>query len=147
MTYLYALTLVLLTDLFTKELAESFLESRVYEPLPFLKLFLIHNRGVAFGFLSEAPDVIRIPVLFMAPVVALIITYVYSSRAKDRAIQVLMGMIAGGALGNLYDRLFLGEVRDFIHLHVGDFYWPAFNFADASITTAIAVLLIRHIRN
>jgi len=76
-----------------------------------------------------------------------VVTYIYSQRNGDRSVSLSMGLIAGGALGNLYDRLFLGKVRDFIHLHVGDLYWPAFNIADASITTALILLLYRQFRS
>ncbi len=133
-------------DLTTKELAEEFLSDRSYEPLPFLKLFLIYNRGAAFGIFGELPDWIRLPLLITTPLIAFVITYVYTKRSRDGSVAFSMGLIAGGALGNLYDRFFLGKVRDFIHLHVGDLYWPAFNIADASITTALLLLLYRHFR-
>lgn len=144
--YLYTLLTVLFLDLFTKKLAEMYLSDRSYEPLPFLKLFLIHNRGAAFGLFADLPDLLRVPLLLITPVVAFVITYVYASRSNDLKMVLAMGLIAGGALGNLYDRLFLGEVRDFIHLHAGDLYWPAFNLADASITIAILLVLLHHLR-
>ncbi len=144
--YLYTLITVVFLDLSTKKLAELYLSDRSYEPLPFLKLFLIHNRGAAFGLFADLPDIIRVPLLLITPIVAFVITYVYSQRSGDPKVILAMGLIAGGALGNLYDRLFLGEVRDFIHLHVGDLYWPAFNLADASITVALLLVLLHHIR-
>ncbi len=144
--YLITLLSVVLLDLATKKLAEIYLSERSYDVLPFLKLFLIHNRGAAFGFFSDLPDAFRIPILTLPPVVAFVITYVYSKRDGDVRFSVAMGLIAGGALGNLYDRLFLGKVRDFIHLHLGDLYWPAFNLADASITVAILLLVLRYVR-
>ncbi len=144
--YIYTLTGVLLIDLFTKELAERFLSERSYDLLPFLKLFLIYNKGAAFGMFADTPDWFRIPLLLLTPLVAFVVTYIYSRRDGNPALALLMGMIAGGALGNLYDRLFIGKVRDFIHLHVGEHYWPAFNFADASITTAIVLLIIGQLR-
>ncbi len=144
--YVYTLITVVLLDLSTKKLAEVYLSERSYEPLPFLKLFLIHNRGAAFGLFADLPDIIRVPLLLITPLVALLITYLYSRRSENPKVALAMGLIAGGALGNLYDRLFLGEVRDFIHLHVGDLYWPAFNLADASITMAILFLLLHYIR-
>ncbi len=144
--YLITLLSVVLLDLATKKLAEIYLSERSYDVLPFLKLFLIHNRGAAFGFFSDLPDAFRIPILTLPPVVAFVITYVYSKRDGDVRFRVAMGLIAGGALGNLYDRLFLGKVRDFIHLHLGDLYWPAFNLADASITVAILLLVLRYVR-
>ena len=144
--YIVTLTVVVLLDLFTKRLAEIYLAERSYDVLPFLKLFLIHNRGAAFGFFSDLPDIIRIPLLTLTPVIAFVVTYIYSQRNGDIKVVLAMGLIAGGALGNLYDRLFLGKVRDFIHLHLGDLYWPAFNVADASITLAIALLVLHYLR-
>ena len=146
MHYWITLVSVVVSDLITKKIAEVFLSERAYDPLPFLKLFLIHNRGAAFGILSESPDALRIPLLILTPLVALVITLIYASKTEDKTTKVIMGMIAGGALGNLYDRIFLGEVRDFIHLHVGDLYWPAFNLADASITLSITALVLMHIK-
>ena len=146
MHYWITLVVVIVSDLITKKVAEIFLSERAYDPLPFLKLFLIHNRGAAFGILSEAPDILRLPLLLLTPLVALVITFLYASKTEDKTTKVIMGMIGGGALGNLYDRIFLGEVRDFIHLHLGDLYWPAFNLADASITLSIAALLLMHLK-
>ncbi|RLJ70217.1 signal peptidase II [Hydrogenivirga caldilitoris] len=144
--YLYTLIGVVFLDLLTKEMAEQFLSEKSYEPLPFLKLFLIYNKGAAFGIFSGAPDWIRIPILVVTPVIAFAVTYIYSRRDSNLLISVIMGLIAGGALGNLYDRLFLGKVRDFIHLHIGEHYWPAFNIADASITTAVLLLVIGQLK-
>jgi len=144
--YLTTLTVVLFLDLFTKRLAEEYLAERSYDVLPFLKLLLIYNRGAAFGMFSDLPDWIRIPLLTLTPIIAFGVTYVYSKRNGDMKISLSMGLIAGGALGNLYDRLFLGKVRDFIHLHVGSYYWPAFNVADASITIAVLLIILHYLR-
>ncbi len=144
--YIYTLLSVVFLDLFTKNLAEEFLSKRSYDPLPFLKLFLIYNRGAAFGIFADTPDWLRLPLLILTPVVAFVITYVYSRKNGNPLLAGVMGLIAGGALGNLYDRLFLGKVRDFIHLHIGEHYWPAFNFADASITMAIVLLILGRLR-
>ncbi len=144
---IYVLTVltVLSLDLITKNLAESFLKERDISLLPFLHLVLVYNRGVAFGFLANAPDLVRIPVLFITPLIALVITFLYAIRVKGVFVPVLMGMVGGGALGNFYDRVFLGHVRDFIYLSYGGLSWPAFNLADASISTAIFFLLIREL--
>ncbi len=144
--YWKVLVSVLVADLITKEFAEKFLVENTYSPLPFLKLLLIHNRGAAFGLFSEFPDWFRIPLLLITPVIALAVTYMYSTKTQDRLLKLSMGLIGGGALGNFYDRLFLGEVRDFIHLHAGEFYWPAFNVADASITAGIGILIFKWLR-
>ena len=139
-TYITVLTGVVTADLITKDLAERWLADNIYSPLPFLKLFLIYNKGAAFGIFSDLPDVIRLPILIITPILAFVITYIYSDRNGKMGLSIAMGLIGGGALGNLYDRLFLGKVRDFIHLHAGDIYWPAFNVADASITVGIIII-------
>ncbi|MDQ7037731.1 MAG: signal peptidase II [Aquificota bacterium] len=146
MTYILVLISVVTLDLITKEMAERFLHSKVYDPLPFLKLSLVYNRGAAFGLLADLPDWIRLPVLILTPIIAFVITYLYSSRDGSTYIAVAMGLIGGGAMGNLYDRIFLGKVRDFVHLHAGDLYWPAFNLADASITVAVLMIILRTLR-
>ncbi len=144
--YLLTLLCVVILDLTTKSLAEKYLSEKSYDILPFLKLFLIYNRGAAFGIFSDLPDWLRIPLLTLTPLVAFVVTYVYSKRNGDVKVSISMGLIAGGALGNLYDRIFLRKVRDFVHLHIGDLYWPAFNVADASITIAVILLLIHYLR-
>ena len=146
MIYTYTLIAVLTLDLLTKELAQEFLSDRSYDLLPFLKLFLIYNRGAAFGIFADMPDLIRLPLLILTPIVAFIVTFIYSRKVSDTKLLLILGMIGGGALGNLYDRLFLGKVRDFIHIHVGDYYWPAFNVADASISVAITLLILSQLR-
>jgi len=138
-----ALTVFLL-DILTKNLAEKLFTTPV-DVLPFLEFYLIFNKGVAFGLLSQLPDPIRLPLLIFTPVIALVITFVYTVFRGDKFTAVSMGLIAGGAMGNLYDRVLFGMVRDFVHLHVGEYYWPAFNLADASISLGIALLILQHL--
>jgi len=140
LTYLAVCLLVLMADLYTKHMAEQFIKGEV-QILPFLKLIMVYNKGVAFGVFSQAPDWPRLPILLLFPPIAVLITFIYSIKQKDPVVSLCMGAIGGGALGNLYDRLFLGQVRDFIYLSYGKFSYPAFNLADASISAAIAVFL------
>ncbi len=141
--YVVFATAVLFLDLSTKKMAEVYLVERDMSLLPFLHLVLVYNKGVAFGLFSEAPDFLRLPLLLVTPFLALIITFLYAIRTKDIFVSILMGMVGGGALGNLYDRVFLGKVRDFIYFSYGGLSWPAFNLADASISIAIVLLLLR----
>ncbi len=135
---------VFLLDIFTKSLAEKLFVKPV-EVLPFLEFYLIHNRGVAFGLFADLPEPLRVPLLIVIPIVALFITFFFALAERSKFVAFCMGLIGGGALGNLYDRVLLGEVRDFIHLHVGQYYWPAFNVADASITTGVALLILKQL--
>ncbi|MFN3813678.1 MAG: signal peptidase II [Aquificaceae bacterium] len=140
----YSLTFftVVVADLITKKFAEMYLSHRDVTILPFLHLVLVYNKGVAFGFLSDAPDFVRVPLVLITPVIAFFITFLYSIRKPDQRTSIIMGMIGGGAIGNLYDRFFLGYVRDFIYLSYGKLSWPAFNLADAAISVSIFLLLI-----
>ena len=101
------------------------------------------NTGIAFGMFKEiGPAVSVIATL----VVAVIIYYNNQLSERDIWLRVALGMQMGGAIGNnLIDRLFLGSVVDFLHIH----YWPIFNIADSCITVGVvimAILMIREIR-
>jgi len=142
--YLAFLSTVFLLDLFTKHLAESFIKGEV-QVLPFLKLVLVYNKGVAFGLLSDVPDWLRIPILLGVPPIAIVFTFFYTVKSRDWLVSLSMGAIGGGALGNFYDRLILGEVRDFIYLSYGKFSYPAFNLADAMVSTGLVLFLLREV--
>ncbi|RMH01757.1 MAG: signal peptidase II [Aquificota bacterium] len=134
---------VLLIDLYTKSLAEAYLKEGEVRLLPFLSLVLVYNRGIAFGLFADAPESVRVVLLIFIPLIAVGLTFFYTLREKQHLVAILMGIVAGGALGNLYDRFFLGKVRDFIYLSYGNLSWPAFNLADASVSLAILLFLLK----
>jgi signal peptidase II len=112
--------------------------------LPVLDIILTYNTGAAFSFLSDAAGWQRwlFVLLALGVSVALI---VWMRRLKAHAQALLacgLALIVGGALGNMFDRLTLGRVVDFIHVHWGRAYFPAFNIADSAITIGAAVLLL-----
>jgi len=138
---------VVFLDLITKEIAVRFLSSvEKISVIPGLfDLTLVWNRGAAFGILSEAPEIIRKLVLIGAASVAAVVTIIYSF-AKRYTLSywemIFLALIAGGAVGNLYDRIFIGAVRDFFDFYIKDYHWPAFNIADSSISLGIAGFII-----
>lgn len=141
--------LIVALDLVTKKLAETYLAGKSVSVIPgFFDLVLVWNTGAAFGILGQAPEVVRKLVLVGSSLVATIITTVYVLK-KFRSLLwveiVSLSLIAGGAAGNLYDRFFLGAVRDFLDFYVGSHHWPAFNVADASISVGIALFLFTEI--
>ncbi len=113
--------------------------------LPVLNLTMVWNRGVTFGLLTGfgAWGHIVLAVVALAVVAALCL---WLWRAETRLIAVSIGMIAGGAVGNVVDRLRFGAVVDFIHAHIGtpwgDLSWYVFNVADAAIVCGVAALII-----
>jgi len=140
--YLILFTFVFISDIASKYIAEAYLKDKSVEVLPFLDLVLIYNKGIAFGLFANLPESLRLPLLIGSGILGMIVTFVYAGKVKEKFIKGLMGAIGGGACGNLYDRIVLGEVRDFIYLHYGPYYWPAFNVADASITVSVCLFLV-----
>lgn len=114
---------------------------RVIPILPFFNLVLGWNRGVSFGLFDSDSPVND----WLLPLVALVITgglAVWLWRAERLRIAAGIGLIIGGALGNLVDRLRFGAVADFIDLHAWGHHWPAFNVADSGITIGAVVLIL-----
>ncbi len=125
--------LVLLLDQLTK----YFLKNKTFVVTSFFKISYVENTGASFGMLKGF-NWLFIIVAFIA--LFYIFKY-YKEVKKERLyIHLAVGLLLGGILGNLIDRVFLGYVRDFL-----DFgFWPTFNFAD-TFSTIAAVLLIVHI--
>ena len=108
-----------------------------------LNLTHILNPGAAFGFLSTGGASFRNPFFIGISLVALLfILYYYHRQGRSRPLcGAGLGMIAGGAAGNLVDRLRQGAVVDFLDFHLGELHWPAFNLADSAITIGVALLV------
>ena len=113
------------------------------EPLalaPFLDLIVVWNRGISYGLFQQHTELGRwaLVVLSIAAAVGL---SVWLRRASTRFLAAALGLIIGGAVGNVVDRIAYGAVFDFIHFHVGGFSWYVFNIADAAIVAGVAGLL------
>jgi signal peptidase II len=136
---------VVFLDLLTKEIAVKVLSDKDISIIPgFFDLTLVWNRGAAFGILAQAPEVVRKLILVFASALAVVIAFVYAYKKQDKLhpIQLYsLALISGGAIGNLYDRIFIGAVRDFIDVHIKQYHWPAFNIADTSITFGIILFV------
>jgi signal peptidase II len=113
-----------------------------------LNLVHLHNTGGAFSVFAAPGSVWRRFIFIgLAIVVIAVIAYAYGKIGKkDYWTRVAYIFIAGGACGNLIDRIRLGEVVDFIDVYAGRWHWPAFNVADAALSTGAVMLLISLIR-
>jgi signal peptidase II len=119
-----------------------------------LKISYILNSGIAFGIFDLNPSPIKTPLLLTIQFIALgVILYIFFTIPKDiKLAPVSMGLIFGGAIGNIIDRIIRGQVIDFIDLDFPDISilflnirmsrWPTFNIADASVFFGIVMLLI-----
>lgn len=140
--YLLAL-LVIVLDQITKAWAVEGLEAvRRIEVTSFFNLTLAYNTGAAFSLLADAGGWQRWFFAALSSVVAILLVVWLSRLSRaERLLSVALALVLGGALGNLYDRIMLGHVVDFLDFHWQGRHFPAFNVADSAITTG-AVLLI-----
>ena len=134
--------LVIVLDLATKAwVSSAFRYGEVREVTPFFNLVLVHNTGAAFSFLADAGGWQRWFFALVSVVISAVIVAMLRRHDGSRLAAVALALVLGGALGNLWDRLTLGHVVDFVQLHAGGYYWPAFNVADSAICVGVALLL------
>ena len=135
-------SLVFLSDQFVKIQAiklvtdEQFIKINSY-------LYLVHfkNEGAAFSFLSDAGGWQRYFLSIVAAIASVFIIFMIKKNKENIFLALGLSLILGGAVGNLYDRLSLGHVTDFLYFHFNDYYWPAFNIADTAITIGAAIII------
>ena len=107
---------------------------------PYLNLFLIWNKGIAFGLFSINGSLIY---NLITTIIGLIIGVIFFMMWKNNNMQrYFLALIAGGALGNFYDRIIYAAVPDFIDLHFQGFHWFVFNVADIFITVGVFCLIL-----
>jgi lipoprotein signal peptidase len=113
--------------------------------LPVLNLRLGFNTGVSFGMFAEtAADAVWLLIGLKLAVVAWLLHWLW--RAASRIEAVAIGLIIGGAVGNILDRLRIGAVTDFIDAHYGGWHWPTFNLADVAIVCGVTLLVLFGLR-
>ena len=110
----------------------------------FFNLVHVLNRGAVFGFLNQADTTWQVYFFIAASLaaVAVILYLLRTGQYRDRMMPVGLGLILGGAVGNLFDRVRLGFVIDFLDFYVGKYHWPAFNVADIAITTGTLAVIV-----
>lgn len=112
---------------------------------PFLNLRLSFNTGVTFGLLAGAGEIGRWVLVAGTAAVALwLLAWMW--RERRQAVAAPLALVAGGALGNIVDRLRDGAVTDFIDVHVREAHWPTFNLADTAIVAGVAWLILVTLR-
>jgi signal peptidase II len=139
---------VLVLDIATKRWVESLVLHGQQIPLTgFFNLVLTYNAGAAFSFLSDASGWQRWFFSAIAASASGMIIYLQRKHAADKLFCIAQSLILGGALGNLWDRISLGHVVDFLDFHVSNYHWPAFNVADSAIFVGAILLIIDSFRH
>tara|TARA_R110002073_G_scaffold313230_2_gene485041 strand:- start:3820 stop:4290 length:471 start_codon:yes stop_codon:yes gene_type:complete len=139
---------ILILDLTSKHWIESSLSFGQQIPLAsFFNLVLTYNEGAAFSFLSDASGWQRWFLSGIAACASILIIYLLYKHKSEKLFCISLSLILGGALGNLWDRITLGHVIDFLDFYVADYHWPAFNIADSAIFVGAALLIIESFRH
>src|SRR5947209_8211427 len=111
----------------------------------FLDLVITCNRGVSFGMFNQSAEFSALVFSAAAAVIVALLVF-WLTRVHSTFLSVAIGLIIGGAVGNVMDRLRLGGVVDFLYFHAGSWYWPAFNLADSAICVGVAAMLLDSLR-
>lgn len=141
---IFVAAIVIILDQLTKAvIANYFILHQSIEVIPGLfNITYIRNPGAAFGILRDASGTFRTIFLTGVSLAALIIIFFVYRNIRDTASRIAFSLIAGGALGNLIDRIRFGEVIDFLDFYIGRYHWPAFNVADSAITVGIFIAVL-----
>jgi signal peptidase II len=136
---------VVVLDQLSKAAVLAFFAGRPFgarEPITsFFNLVLTYNRGISFGLFNGGAGVSAVIFSVAAAAIVLVLIY-WLSRAESPLLAVAIGLIIGGAVGNVIDRLRHGAVIDFLDFHIGSLHWPAFNLADSAICVGVAAMLL-----
>jgi len=136
-------TLIFILDRLSKisviELNKNSLGSEIFSSA-YLNIVLVWNKGIAFGLFSfDESSLYNILTLLISIIVVILVIMSVKSKGFKRYSLI---MIVGGALGNLYDRVFFYAVPDFIDFHIGNFHWFIFNIADIFITIGVFFMIL-----
>lgn len=138
--------LIFLLDKITKYLLINS-DFKKIEILPFLNIVKVWNPGIVFGIHFKLGGFWKLILIFITLLVMGFIYFwakkIFSENQEDKLSLVSLGMIFGGGLGNLTDRIFYGKVFDFIDLHINNLHWPAFNISDMAITISLFLLIYK----
>jgi len=139
---------VLVLDFVSKRWVESALvHGQQISLTDFFNLVLVYNKGAAFSFLSDAGGWQRWFFSGIAVGASVLIVYLLRKHAAEKLFCAALSLILGGALGNLWDRVVLGQVVDFLDFYYGSHHWPAFNLADSAIFVGAALLIFDSFRH
>lgn len=134
--------LVVVLDRITKyAVLASFAPGESRAVTEFFNMVLVFNKGAAFSFLAAAEGWQTLFFCTIAVVASVVISFLILRNRDKRLFSCGLGLILGGALGNLYDRVVYGQVVDFLDFHAAGWHWPAFNVADSGIFVGAAILI------
>ncbi len=139
--------LIIFADQLSKWWLVGVMQTADFAPImvtSFFNLAMVWNRGVSFGILSQIDA--RIPLIIMSFLVAGGVIF-WHRKSCNSKIACGVGMIVGGAIGNVIDRLHYGAVADFFDFHYAGHHWPSFNLADMCILSGVCLLILCELKS
>jgi signal peptidase II len=134
---------VVVLDLLTKSMVQKAFQLGDHLTVTgFFDLVRFHNEGAAFSFLADAGGWQKWFFTSVSIVAVIVISYLLKKHQDQKLFCFGLALVLGGAIGNLYDRITLGYVVDFLYFHLNDNYFPAFNVADSAISVGVGILLL-----
>ena len=127
-----------ISKIFVLNLSEKYSQLELYQS-SFINIFLIWNKGIAFGLLSfERNSLYNLITVLILVIILILFVLVFKSEKFKKMSYIF---ITGGALGNLFDRIIYNSVPDFIDIHFKEFHWFIFNIADIFISLGVIILI------
>jgi signal peptidase II len=108
---------------------------------PFFNLVLTYNQGMSFGLFNNGAGVNALLFSLLAAGIVAVLVF-WLNRVESPFLAVAIGLVIGGAIGNVIDRIRFGAVVDFLDFYIGSWHWPAFNIADSAICIGVAAMLL-----
>ena len=134
---------VIAFDLYTKHLIQNAFQYGEHLTITsFFDIVRYHNEGAAFSFLANAGGWQKWFFTTISFVASAVMLYLMRKHQTEKLFCVALALVLGGAIGNLYDRVTLGYVVDFLFFHIDQHYWPAFNVADSAICVGVGLLFL-----
>ena len=135
--------IIVALDLFTKHLIQQAFQLGDFKTITtYFDLVRAHNTGAAFSFLADAGGWQKWFFTIVSLIAIVVLIYLIKKHASNKLFCLGAALVLGGAIGNVYDRLTLGYVVDFLSFHIDAHYWPAFNVADSAIVVGVGLLLL-----
>lgn len=135
--------LVAVLDQISKHFVFIWLDSmntNMYNIAPFFNFVKVYNTGVSFGMFSDSPyGRIWLSILVIG-IICFFLYMLVGSKTKLKTLSI--GLIVGGAIGNLVDRILWGAVSDFLDFYINSYHWPAFNLADTTVFIGVVILIL-----
>ncbi len=136
-----ALAIVVIDQITKYVIVQKFVLHETLVVTPFFNLVRVHNTGAAFSMLAGAGGWQRLFFIAIAIAASLWVVWLLRRHPQQKLFCLALGMILGGAIGNLIDRVLFGAVVDFVQVHYAGYFFPAFNVADSAITCGAGLLI------